>query len=86
MSRRVELYGIRHNFLIYMLAFFHFGDFQVICLATHAESALIDAGCPKIDLMVRKTNDEVISFYQSIGCEPDPVIVLSKRLIEDGPC
>lgn len=54
-------------------------------MVTHAESALNDVGCPKIDLMVRKTNDEVISFYQSIGYEPDPVIVLSKRLIKDGP-
>jgi len=32
---------------------------------------------------VRKTNDHVISFYKSIGFDPDPVIVLSKRLIED---
>ena len=72
--RAKELYRIRHDFLIYMLAFFHFGDFQVICLVTHAESALIDAGCPKIDLMVRKTNDEVISFCQSISSKRQSAI------------
>ena len=33
--------------------------------------------------MVRKTNNKIISFYKSIGFDPDPVIVLSKRLIED---
>jgi len=51
----------------------------------HAESALLEAGCPKINLMVRKTNDEVMSFYQSIGYNQDPVVVLSKRLTEDEP-
>lgn len=54
-------------------------------MVKHAESSLIAINCPKIDLMVRNTNDEVISFYQSIGYEPDPVVVLSKRLIEDEP-
>jgi hypothetical protein len=33
--------------------------------------------------MVRKTNNEVVSFYNSIGFDPDPVMVMSKRLIED---
>ena len=52
-------------------------------LLGHVEAELIKLGCPKVELMVRKTNDRVISFYKSIGFDPDPVIVLSKRLIND---
>lgn len=51
----------------------------------HAEQALRHMGCPKIDLMVRKSNQEVISFYHKIGYKDDPVTVLSKRLINDDP-
>lgn len=52
-------------------------------LISRAEQALIQLGCPKLELMVRKTNNEVVSFYSSIGFEPDPVMVMSKRLIKD---
>jgi len=52
-------------------------------LVRHVEAKLVKLGCPKVELMVRKTNNTVISFYKSIGFDPDPVIVLSKRLIED---
>ena len=52
-------------------------------LVQYIEAVLVRLGCPKIDLMVRNTNHDVISFYQSIGYAPDPVTVLSKRLIED---
>jgi len=54
-------------------------------LVAHAEAALMKLGCPKIDLMVRNTNESVISFYKSAGYDTDPVVVLSKRLIEDEP-
>ncbi len=49
----------------------------------HAEKALKAMGCPKIDLMVRKSNKNVISFYNKTGYKDDPVVVLSKRLIND---
>jgi ribosomal protein S18 acetylase RimI-like enzyme len=52
-------------------------------LVRYAEAELVKLGCPKVELMVRKTNNKVISFYKSIGFDPDPVIVLSRRLIED---
>jgi ribosomal protein S18 acetylase RimI-like enzyme len=52
-------------------------------LISRVEQTLIELGCPKLELMVRKTNNEVISFYSSIGFGPDPVMVMSKRLIED---
>ncbi len=54
-------------------------------LIDHAESELIKLGCPKVELMVRKTNKNIISFYQSVGYDIDPVMVLSKRLIKDEP-
>ena len=50
-----------------------------------AESGLRNLGCPKIDLLVRDTNQVVIAFYRALGYAADPVAVMSKRLIEDEP-
>ncbi len=76
-----------HRGWIYFLAVKN--DYQRKGLASmlvdHAESELIKLGCPKLELMVRKTNENVISFYQSAGYDIDPVMVLSKRLTEDEP-
>jgi ribosomal protein S18 acetylase RimI-like enzyme len=52
-------------------------------MVRHVESKLIELGCPKLELMVRNSNTSVISFYRNIGFDPDPVMVLSRRLIED---
>lgn len=49
----------------------------------HAEEALLNIGCPKIELMVRLSNEKVVSFYKHAGYKDDPVIVMSKRLISD---
>ena len=54
-------------------------------LVAHVEAKLIDLGCPKLELMVRDTNREVIDFYEAIGFRLDPVRVLSKRLSDDAP-
>ena len=54
-------------------------------MISEAENRLLEIGCPKIDLMVRKSNKNVISFYNKIGYSDDPVVVLSKRLYEDEP-
>jgi ribosomal protein S18 acetylase RimI-like enzyme len=35
---------------------------------------------PKIDLMIRTENDEVIAFYAALGYGRDDVVVMSKRL------
>jgi ribosomal protein S18 acetylase RimI-like enzyme len=40
--------------------------------------------CPKINLMIRKGNTDAIGFYSRIGYADDPVITMSKRLVEDG--
>ena len=50
-----------------------------------AEEKLLDIGCPKINLMIRKNNTEVIEFYEKIGYGNDEVITMSKRLMEDEP-
>ncbi len=52
-------------------------------LIQHGEAVLAELGCPKINLMVRKTNSEVIGFYHGQGYKDDPVMVLSKRIIPD---
>jgi ribosomal protein S18 acetylase RimI-like enzyme len=52
-------------------------------LLTAAEGLLKEAGCPKINLMVRSTNAKVIEFYQRLGYAQDDVVSLGKRLIKD---
>jgi ribosomal protein S18 acetylase RimI-like enzyme len=49
-------------------------------LMQEAEARLRVLNCPKINLMVRTTNTEVIEFYQRIGFKLDPVVCLGKRL------
>jgi ribosomal protein S18 acetylase RimI-like enzyme len=48
-----------------------------------AEERLRSAGCPKINLQVRETNQEVIEFYAKIGYTMDPVVSMGKRLEHD---
>jgi len=48
-----------------------------------AEALLRAAGCPKIKLQVRSTNDAVIEFYKRIGFKTDDVMSLGKRLEPD---
>ena len=45
-----------------------------------AEAALRKAGCPKINLQVRESNDETITFYRRLGYTVDAVVSLGKRL------
>jgi ribosomal protein S18 acetylase RimI-like enzyme len=46
----------------------------------HAESLLTKAGCPKINLQIRSTNQKAIGFYESIGYKKDRVVSMGKRL------
>ena len=41
------------------------------------------AGCPKINLQVRRTNYDVIEFYKKIGFNVDDVVSLGKHLEPD---
>ena len=52
-------------------------------LMSEIETRLTTAGCPKINVMVRGSNLAANGFYEAIGYEPQDVVVLGKRLIED---
>lgn len=48
-----------------------------------AERLLRAAGCPKINLQVRRTNAGVIAFYERLGFTVDEAVSLGKRLETD---
>ncbi|MFC1859171.1 GNAT family acetyltransferase [Thermodesulfobacteriota bacterium] len=48
-----------------------------------AEGKLRAAGCPKINLQIRLSNEEVIRFYEAIGYSRDEVVSMGKRLEPD---
>lgn len=52
-------------------------------LVEHAERALLERGCPKVNLQVRATNLEAVAFYRRLGYAQDESISLGKRLIID---
>ncbi len=45
-----------------------------------AEGHLKELGCPKVNLQVRESNSEVLSFYVALGYMDDHVISMGKRL------
>lgn len=52
-------------------------------LVTYGEALLKAAGCPKLNLLVRSGNQQVLAFYQRLGYGQDDVVSLGKRLIPD---
>lgn len=52
-------------------------------LMSEIEDRLVKLGCPKLNIVVRSTNDKVLEFYQKLGYVPDDVVSLGKRLIAD---
>ncbi len=42
---------------------------------------LLDRGIPKINLMVRGSNEVAVGFYERLGYDADDVRVLSRRLV-----
>ncbi len=52
-------------------------------LVTAAEDALLEMGCPKVQLMVRPDNDGVLGFYDTLGYERFDTSTTGKRLIAD---
>ena len=52
-------------------------------LMQEVERLLTERGCPKLNLLVRSTNTEVIEFYRKLGYAQDEVVSLGKRLIHD---
>ena len=49
-------------------------------LVSAAEQWLAARGVPKVQLMVRETNEAVVAFYQRLGFEPMPRINMQKWL------
>ena len=47
-------------------------------LMRHVESALLDRGCPKINLQVLPDNNEVVAFYNKLGYQVESRISLGK--------
>ena len=48
-----------------------------------AEAGLRELGCPKINLQVRRSNEQAVNFYRSLGFIQDESISLGKRLLHD---
>ena len=53
-------------------------------LVRRAEDVLARRGCPKVNLQIRTSNDAAVEFYRSIGYEPDDVVSMGRRLVDDG--
>ena len=52
-------------------------------LVETGERLLIERGCPKLQLMVRRDNAAIIGFYTALGYAEAEVVTLGKRLIAD---
>lgn len=52
-------------------------------LMAKIEDLLISMGCPKLNIVVRTSNEKVLAFYNSLGYATDDVVSLGKRLIPD---
>src|SRR5262245_49661771 len=47
-----------------------------------AERGLRGLGCPKINLQIRRGNEDVVAFYAAIGYAEDDLISMGKRLTD----
>jgi ribosomal protein S18 acetylase RimI-like enzyme len=54
-------------------------------LMREAERLLVERGCPKVNLLVRSSNAQVVEFYRRLGYTQDEVVSLGRRLIADQP-
>ncbi len=52
-------------------------------LMYHIENVLTSIGCPKLNIVVRSTNESVLEFYNNLSYAPDDVVSIGKRLISD---
>jgi ribosomal protein S18 acetylase RimI-like enzyme len=52
-------------------------------LLNEVENRLLAMGCPKINIMVRRSNTQVRDFYTAVGYGDNKVLSLGKRLIPD---
>jgi ribosomal protein S18 acetylase RimI-like enzyme len=54
-------------------------------LVRHAEKALAELGCVKINLQIHTFNESVQAFYQALGYTPEPIISMGKRIDANVP-
>ncbi|AFT72599.1 Acetyltransferase, GNAT family protein 9 [Alloalcanivorax dieselolei B5] len=59
----------------------HRGFGQILMLKV--EDALTAMGCPKLNIVVRSSNKQVLAFYRHLGYAVDDVVSMGKRLIPD---
>ncbi len=52
-------------------------------LMAQVEQQLLAMGCPKLNVLVRTTNVQVVAFYEKLGYARDDAFSLGKRLIPD---
>ena len=52
-------------------------------IVEHLANLLTRRGCPKLNILVRSTNQEVIEFYRRLGFNSEEILCLGKRLIDD---
>lgn len=51
-------------------------------LMTGVEEGLARIGCPKLNLQVRASNDQVVAFYERLGYKVEERVSMGKRLTE----
>lgn len=54
-------------------------------LVRHAERALTERGCMKINLQIAEGNEAVAAFYVQLGYEVEPRVSMGKRVAENIP-
>ncbi|MGD1930361.1 MAG: GNAT family acetyltransferase [Leptolyngbyaceae cyanobacterium] len=52
-------------------------------LMTEVERLLTSMGCPKLNIVIRSSNRQVLDFYRGLGYATDDVVSIGKRLIAD---
>ncbi|MEL6400241.1 MAG: GNAT family acetyltransferase [Cyanobacteria bacterium J06607_6] len=52
-------------------------------LMTEVERLLTAMGCPKLNIVIRSSNQQVLDFYRGLGYATDDVVSIGKRLIAD---
>ena len=54
-------------------------------IVDHLTALLKQRGCPKLNIMVRSSNQGVIEFYRRLGFQVDEILCVGKRLLDEGP-
>ena len=52
-------------------------------IVEHLATWLTGRGCPKLNILVRSTNRQVVEFYRRLGFNSEEILCLGKRLIDD---